>query len=133
MKLEMLTSGSSPSQKTRVSVKRWCSTCIYYWNPYSNRQTWKNLVFFHRDQCDLVTGIKWKHFQWPGNVVWCISDEKYFHHFSNSYFELYFLHDFIKKSNTFHAFSSKVDNYVRLHQTKPMKSIGFFDEIMQKI
>ena len=23
--------------------------------------------------------------------------------------------------------------YVRLHQTKPMKSIGFFDEIMQKI
>ena len=41
---------------------------------------------------------QWKHFQWTGNVVWCISDEKHFHHFSNSYFELYFLHDFIKNS-----------------------------------
>ena len=45
-----------------------------------------------------------KHSQWSGNIVWDISDEKYFHRFSNSYFELYFLHDFIKKSNDFHKF-----------------------------
>ena len=78
----------------------------------------KKLVFFHRDQCDLVTGIKWKHFQWPGNVVWCISDEKYFHHFSNSYFELYFLHNFGENFMFFQAKLAVMYDYIRQNQWK---------------
>ena len=43
MKIEEPTSGSSPSQKTRVSVKRGCSACIYYRKPYSEQKTWKRM------------------------------------------------------------------------------------------
>ena len=43
MKIEVSTSGSSPSQKTSVSVKRWRRACIYYRKPYSNQKTWKRM------------------------------------------------------------------------------------------
>ena len=45
-----------------------------------------------------------QHFQWPGNVIFDISDEKYFHRFPNSYFEAYFLLDFVENFNDFHRF-----------------------------
>ena len=38
----------------------------------------------------------WKHFQWPGSVVRDISNEKYFHQISNSYFEPCFLLNFVE-------------------------------------
>ena len=93
----------------------------------------KVLVFFHKDECDLVTGIKLIRFQWSGNVVWCISNEKYFHHFSNSYFELYFLLYFGENVMLFRAKLTIMYYYISSTADKPYESIGFFDEIMQKI
>ena len=41
VKLELFTSGSSPSLKKRVSVKRCHNACIYYRTAYSSQKTWK--------------------------------------------------------------------------------------------
>ena len=53
-----------------------------------------------------------KHFQWPGNVVWDISDEKYFHRISNSYLKAYFLLDPLEN---FMLFRSKLARFMRIH------------------
>ena len=124
----MLTSGSSPSQKTSVSVKWWCSACIYYWNPYSNRQTWKTWFFFHRYQCDLVTGINRNTFSGQAMLFGAFLMKNIFIIFQLIFWTIFFPQFRWK----FHDFSSKVDNYVRLHQTKHMKSIGFLMKSCKK-
>ena len=53
-----------------------------------------------------------KHFQWPGNGVWGISDEKYFHRISNSYLKAYFLLDSLEN---FMLFRSKLARFMRIH------------------
>ena len=73
-----------------------------------------------------------KHFRRPGNVVWDISNEKYFHQFSNSYFELYFLLNFVEILMIFEANLMVMYDYSMVVQAKRMKIIGFFDEIEQK-
>ena len=125
MKLETLTSGSSPSQKTRVSVKRWCSACIYYCNPYSNRQTWKNLFFSqgsmwsrHRHKMETLSVTRQcclVHFWW-----------KYFHHFSNSYFELYFLLNIGENFMLFQAKLTIMYDYIRSTSDKTYEKYWIF-------
>ena len=133
MKLEMLTSDSSPSQNTRVSVKRWCSTCIYYWNPYSNRQTWTNLFFFHRCQCERVTGINGNTFSNQPMLFGAFLMKNIFIFFPTHILN----YIFAQFRGKFHVI--QLDYFVviflctttsALHQTKHMKSIGFSDEIM---
>ena len=62
-----------------------------------------------------------------------ISNEKYFHQFSKSYFEQYFLYDFIKKPNDFHRFCLHCHAvFVHNHQVW-FKKHENFNEIEQKI
>jgi len=86
------------------SVTRCCSACIYYRNPYSNQQTWKNMKsswFFEEisSQTSLQTlfvirnVVKWQ-------FAWKI--------FSSNFQLLFwtlFLLNFVEKSNDFHRFS----------------------------
>ncbi len=108
----MPTSGSSPSQKTRVSVKRWCSACIYYWNPYSNRQTWKNLIFFtginvissqaSMETLSVIRQCCLVHFWW-----------KIFSSFFQLIFWTIFSHDFVENFMFFQAKLTIMYDYIR--------------------
>ena len=64
------------------------------------------------------------------DVVWDISDEKYFHHFSNSYLEAYFWYIQLKISCFLVAKLIAYVEYVMKVQIKPMETIEIFDEIM---
>ncbi len=72
-----------------------------------HEKTWKNNGFSRKCR----QRHHRKHFQWLGNVVWDISDEKYFHQIFNSYFEPCFLLNFVE---IFMLFWSKLDGYVRI-------------------
>ena len=73
---------------------------------------WEKACIFHGFSRKYRHRHNRQHFQWAGNVVWDISDEKYFHRFSNSYFEAYFLLDLIENVM---FFRSKLDCYMRVH------------------
>ena len=116
----------------RVSVKRCHTACIYYRNPYSSQKTWKSVQKsrFSRE-CHLRRHRR--HFQWPRNVVWDISHEKYFHQFSNSYFESCFCSISLKSSCFFKANLMVMWQYSMVVQTKPYENQWHFDEIRQKL
>ena len=83
--------GAGTSKK--VVPLRWCkATTAHAFTIGSptvisiHEKTW----IFHGFSREYRRMHHWGHFQWPGTVVWDISNEKYFHQISNSYFELYF-------------------------------------------
>ena len=91
---------------------------VYYREPHSGRLVRKSW-FFHGFSREYHHRHHRKYFQWPGNVVWDISGEKYFHRFSNCYFEAYFL---LHSVENFMLFGSKVDSYVRVHHDSTDKT-----------
>ena len=56
--------------------------------------------------------------QGAGTVVWDISNEKYFHQISNSYFQPCFLLNFVEN---FMIFLTKLDTYVRIQDSSADK------------
>ena len=112
VKLEMSTSGSSPSPKTCVSVERCCSACYYYRNPYSCQQTWKNmknLRFFEELSSHTSLASLWVtrerclvHFWWKI--------------FSPKFQLIFWIMFFAQFRWKFHVFWSKLDSYAWLQR-----------------
>ena len=108
---------------------RCCSACIYYWNPYSNQQTWKSMDFLRFfEEISSQTSL-----ETFSVTMECCLGHFWWKIFSSIFQLIFWIMVFARFRWKFHAFCSKLDGYVRLQQTKLMKTIGFFDEIMQKI
>ena len=110
VKLEQFTSGSSPSLKMCVSVKRCSSACIYYWNPYSNQRTWKNMNFlWFFEEISSQTSpetLSATRECCLGHFSWKI--------FSSIFQLIFWIMFFAQFRWNFHAFRSKLDGYVRI-------------------
>ena len=111
--------GAGTSKK--VVPLRWCkATTAHAFTIGSptvisiHEKTW----IFHGFSREYRRMHHWGHFQWPGTVVWGISNEKYFHQISNSYFQSCFL---LKYVEIFMLFRTKLDAYARIQDSSADK------------